>query len=481
MRFFASYVLSFILFCLLPYCSNGQIDSHYWTNQYGSKGLLLNGAVIATPDGETSAFYNPGNIGMDDDLGFLFSFITPTYTNLKIKKLLGSENTLKQQGLSLAPGFFGIRLRPFKDKNVTMGISNFKRFDTNIDLRDRQVLRVEGAPNLISRADFDFSRNLSEQWIGLGLAYNLSDHFGIGISQFTVWHSQNYNFDFETEILPSDSPTTLNQYLKNEYNYNFNISGAMITKFGLSYRSSKLNLGLTYTSPLYSKIVKRGNYNLEYQLADNVNDTHFSISNRNQFTDINYKTPTSIGLGLDIKTIGTTISISSEYFFAINQYNIINELDDAYDGLSQAQTEFLFRLSSANESVFNLAIGIQRQVSKRSTWLLGFRTDYNPNNSLQINDNPEYFGIVGDVFHISGGNMFKFSKEQFSWGFDFGFGTSNSGKQIIDLAKVNSDTFPNFDVKDNVITEFKSFMLFMTYDFLFNKFKNGGDKEEQNP
>ena len=54
-----SYGLGIILIVLFSNYSFGQTDSHYWTHQYGAKGLLLNGAVIASADDETNIYYNP--------------------------------------------------------------------------------------------------------------------------------------------------------------------------------------------------------------------------------------------------------------------------------------------------------------------------------------------------------------------------------------------------------------------------------------
>ena len=52
----------FAFLAVLPFAST-QNDDHYWTHQYGAKGLLLNGAVIAATEDDTAVFYNPGALG----------------------------------------------------------------------------------------------------------------------------------------------------------------------------------------------------------------------------------------------------------------------------------------------------------------------------------------------------------------------------------------------------------------------------------
>ena len=52
--------LKLLVFTLCFYLSSlqlfSQTDAHYWTHQFGAKGLLLNGAVIASTEDETAVF-----------------------------------------------------------------------------------------------------------------------------------------------------------------------------------------------------------------------------------------------------------------------------------------------------------------------------------------------------------------------------------------------------------------------------------------
>jgi len=55
--FFRGCLSLFITILSIPVFS--QSTGGYWGNQYGSQGLLLNGAVIASCDDEAAIFYNP--------------------------------------------------------------------------------------------------------------------------------------------------------------------------------------------------------------------------------------------------------------------------------------------------------------------------------------------------------------------------------------------------------------------------------------
>lgn len=459
--------------CVVSISGEAQTEANYWTSQYGSKGLLLNGAVISSPDGETSAFYNPGAIGMDDDLGFLFSFVTPTYSDLTVDNLLGEGNRVRDRGFGFAPGFFGLRVRPFNNKKITLALTNFKRFESNIRLDDRVVNQIAGSPDLLSRVDLDFRRKISESWRGIGLAYMLSDKIGIGLSQFSVWHKDQFEVELASEINSASQPTLLDQYYRLESAYRFNLSSAFITKLGFSYHDEKLCFGFTYTSPMYGAIYRNASYKLETQLVDPLSNNSSTISNRNSTSNITYRSPHSIGLGMDFHGKITTYSIAAEYFFGIANYKILNELDDSFDGLSDTNNETLFTLDSENEAVLNFAVGIQRKLSDRTTVVFGFRTDYSQNNKLGVNDNLDQVGIAGNVYHISGGNMITLKNSQFSCGFDFAFASRNGNKQIFDLNAISPATFPNLGGNENVNNRFRSFMIFLTYDFIFDKFRKG--------
>jgi len=454
----------FSIICLSGINAGAQIEANYWTHQYGSKGQLLNGAVIASPDGETSTFYNPGAIGMDDDLGFLFSYITPTYSSLRTQNILGDGTQIRDRGLNFAPGYFGLRLRPFQNKNITVALSNFERYDSSIRLDDREVSDVVDFPDLIYRFDLDFRRNYSEKWRGIGIAYNISDNVGFGLSQFSVWRRDQFNLESVSEIQSIEIANVLSQFKRHESTYRFNINSAFITKLGFSYKSENLCLGLTYTSPQYGTIHKSATYNIEDQLVDDVNGKTTSRSNRDNTSNLTYKSPHSVGLGLDIHRGGTSVSISSEYFFGIDRYQILNEM-------TTAPNEAPFRVASENEAVLNFAVGIQRDLSEKTSLVFGFRTDFNQKNILSVNDNPNFLGIVGNVYHFSGGNLIEFKNNQFSCGFDLAFAKRSNGTQLVDLAAISPAAFPDLGGKKNVTNRFHSFTIFFTYDFIFDRFR----------
>lgn len=456
-----------------------QIDAHYWTHQYGAKGLLLNGAVIASAEGETSIFYNPGTIGMDDNLGFAFSFLSPSYSNLQTNNFIGDDNVIQDNGLSFAPGFLGVRFKPFKSDKFVVGVAAFKRFKTDIKYEDRVVDRVNNTSLLLFRGDLDFERQISEDWYGVGLFYRVSPRIGIGISQFSVWHSQELNFNLKKEIVPISIPSQVLLGWRYQLAYGLGISSGFITKLGFSYRHDLFNIGITATTPLYGIIRKTGDYFVD---DNRINTTDIDIisetvANRNNSVFLeDFNTASSVGLGFDLNLGKDVLSISMEYFSQVAEYTILQDNDDSFDMLSTNPERVPIRLTSENEAVFNVAAGILHRSSENLTLLAGFRTDLDQNNSLKFNNTTEYLGTTGDIFHVSGGGMFQFGKNQISVGLDIGFGGKDRGRQLADLADIDEENLFQITGKENVSSRFYSAMLFITYDFIFDTI--GGKRED---
>ncbi len=446
----------------------GQVDAHYWTHQFGAKGLLLNGAVISSAHDETSIFYNPGAIAMDEDIGLAFSFLTPTYSILRTNNFLGNETNISDTDLGFSPGFLAARIAPFGDNNVVIGFSSFTRYKSDINFQDRVINEIPNSPFAIFRGELEFNRKISEDWFGISLGFRLNENLGFGISQFSVWHDQRLDIDFKKEVLTSDTPQNVFLSWRSALDYSIDIYGGWISKFGLSYDTESISLGLTVTSPLYGIIRKSADYAIDDQRVSIPDEFVTTRSNRNEVSDVDYKSPLSIGLGIDFKVEKYRLYLSSEYFNAVKQYTVFSETDDSFDGIASGDADILIDIKTSNQAVLNIAIGFEYQKNENVTFLGGLRTDFNESNSLLLNDEAEYLGSTPDVYHLSGGGMFNFGKNTFSFGLDLGYGRRSGGRQLVDLSNINAENIFTFTGNNNVNNHFFSAMLFITYDFIFD-------------
>ena len=464
-----SYGLGIILFFIFSIYSFGQTDSHYWTHQYGAKGLLLNGAVIASADDETNIYYNPGALGLDEDLGFAFSFLSPSYASLMANNFLGDGRSLTDNGFDLTPGFLAVRFKAFGSEKLTFGFTSFERFKSNIHFKDRVVNNINESSLFLLKADINFRRKISEDWFGFGISYNITDRLGIGVSQFSSWHSQDLDLFLKKEITVSPTPEQVGASWRSEFNYGISTYSGWITKLGISYTGENFKLGMTYTSPTYGILGSGVSYALDDQRFIQANNEISVVSNRNDVEILNFKSPASVGFGFEVHDDKISYSFSGEYFNAIEQYTIFSDTDDAFDGLASGQSETEINVKTGNESVFNFAIGLQVKKNETTSFIGGFRTDFNENTSLLLNDSAEYLGSTPDVFHISGGAMIRKDKNIFSIGLDLGYGNSKGGAQLANFDDVSIDNLFSLSGNRNVDTNYYTFTLFLTYDFIFKR------------
>ena len=467
-------LISLIVLLGLTCQVSAQIDAHYWTHQYGAKGLLLNGAVIASADDETNIFYNPGALSLNYSRGFAFSFLSPTYASIAANKFLSENSSLVNEGFDFSPGFLAVSFEPVE--NLTIGVASFERYKSNISFRERVAGPINQTAAFLLQADLDFERKISEDWFGVSLAYNVGDKLGIGISQFSVWRDASLHYNLKKEVLLSSNPNQVTASWRNEFGYDYSIYSAFITKLGLSYATKDFTLGLTYTSPIYGAIDKSVSYSLSDQRI-NPNSTAIEVvANRDDADLANYRSPHSVGLGIEIHKQKVCYSLSAEYFSSIKPYVIFKEADDPFDGTSQNVSNTIVSLEAGNQSVLNFAVGLQFNKTEKLTWLAGFRTDFNEQTNLVFNELNEYLGSMPSVYHLSGGAMIQSGNNTFSIGLDFGYGGKAGGKSLASFDDVTIDNLYSFSGKNNVNTDFYSVMLFLTYDFIFQNITTKGEE-----
>jgi len=98
--------LSMMLIIEFSYAQNG----HYWTQQYGTKSMLLSGSAIGGVSDLGAIYYNPARLSQIDNPAFLLSADVFEYSSLNITNAFGdSKNTSKSNFgsvPSLAAGSF---------------------------------------------------------------------------------------------------------------------------------------------------------------------------------------------------------------------------------------------------------------------------------------------------------------------------------------------------------------------------------------
>ena len=109
------FVTSLLIF-LSAACLFSQ-SSHYWTQQYGNKSLLLGGAVIGSVTDLGAVYYNPAFLALQDNASsFVITAKLLQFTNVKMENGLGENIDLEKNQLGnssgLVAGIFKLKFMP---------------------------------------------------------------------------------------------------------------------------------------------------------------------------------------------------------------------------------------------------------------------------------------------------------------------------------------------------------------------------------
>lgn len=448
-----------------------QNDDHYWTQQFGSKGLLLNGAVIASTEDETAVFYNPAALGNGEDFGISLSFFTPRYSVLKLDAYLGSGSSTQNRKLGFSSDLSAVGFRPFKDKRFRAAIASFTRYKSSMGLRERKVGIVENEPSQLFLGNLDFQRDLTERWFGTGMSFQLSDNISVGASQFLTFHSENTSLSVQKEIVSTDNPYDLILGWRSKFKYSFSARGGMLTKFGISANWRNVKLGATATTTTYRFFDKKASYD-NTDLRVYGNDSTKLISNLSGASLLDYKTPWSVGLGADFSIARTRVSLSAEYFGGIAEYKLIDEIDDPFNGLATGNHLQETLVQQENRAVLNVAVGLQTRIRKEQSLIMGFRTDFNQRAVDQKLQTLSFLSTTPSVYHFSIGGLFKMNTNQFSAGVDYSFGRKLTTGRLVDLTEITQENLFTFSEAGGIKSSFHSFVFIFTYDFILKSWKD---------
>ena len=420
---------------LMPLALSAQ-DSHYWNHQYGARSTLLSGAVIAGVDDASATFYNPGALAGARDGELLEGTRIFEFTDITIHTELDETLSLDSDDFGRAPSFLG-GIVPTGWRRHVLSYALFKR--QAFDLRDN--IAVSGERDVINRnpgAEAVFASNkidnkLSEQWVGLGWAYEVSPTIGVGVSTFVARRSQRGLSDASGQAVLNDGQVVTSRY--SEYykysHYRF------VWKAGILLSSERSRVGLTLTSPSLSL---RGTGEREIIDAyagldvdrDGTADQLLSADYQDN-VGANFKAPISVGLGYSLTLDGRTIHVSAEWYGEIPEYNVVH-VQEAVSQTTGAPIDN--QLSGFSGSVLNFAFGVEQDVTKRIRGFASFATDF---SSMDEADPTDLSLARWDLFHLTAGTRFHYRKADLTLGVGYVFGdeTSDRDVSLIDISETN--------------------------------------------
>ena len=352
------------LICLLPSSVIAQNDANYWSLNYGTKGQILNGAVIAGVDDNTAVFYNPSAIGIDTTAGVSLSLLSPSYSVISTtSSQLKEDPTITS--FKFLPSMGSYQTSLFKNSRLTTAFILMTRQSSDLEIDNRFMTTDPLRSDQLFTGTYTFSNKINETWAGGGVSYKVRKYFSIGYAQYVSFKSHKQFIEAEKSIASEENPLTPLTLSRESLQFSLSSSFVFLGKLGVSWRYRNINFGFTVRTPNFIEIHKGGNYRFSKFVYDD-EDTVAAVGNiNNDVQGLIFKRPWVWGAGVVfILRQNHKISISSEYFSRIQEYNIFEDPNFMLNGQP-------FSLSTKARPVLNVAVGYERLISSRYTMLAG--------------------------------------------------------------------------------------------------------------
>jgi hypothetical protein len=393
-------------------------DSHYWTYQYGTRSNLLGGAVIGSVLDLSGTYYNPGGLSLieTDAVELLMFAKVFHYPSITLDGFGPKDALMNSTDLGEAPALFAGSL-PFKGLGRHwLGYSYLKRGYAKLELTGTSVSEYDFQgvflDDISTVVDGKIYERLSEPWYGITWAYKLSEHAGIGISQYMTYRSHWLDYQIIAEALPSDNNVKL---VLDSRHYKYNHYG-LLWKIGAAFDFDRITLGLTLTTPrihIYS--TARSGLNTTV-VRQNPDESDYMAVDFQDELKATYKSPLSVGFGMTYKFGLTNLFASAEWFEGIEQYTVIKGED--FEAQSTGET-LLNEVIHEVDPVLNVALGVEHHLSSIFTLSGSFWTDFTSRPS----DSTSNLSITDwDIYHFMGGTTISLQNSQLTLGMGYGYG-----------------------------------------------------------
>jgi len=473
---------SILLFSFLfgSFCRVEAQDDHYWAQQYGALSTLMGGAMVGGVNDNSAVYYNPAALSFIRNPSLSIDANVYKMDKIFISDGAGEGMNLNSAQLSVYPQIISGMMNLVKNDKIRISYTMLTRNHNNVLMNERYT----GNPGLESPANpsvpatsfvgaFDYTNQLTEQWFGIGMGYNISEKLGIGATIFGSYRGQTYQLtNYVREVRGVDTNYVFSTRTNDEaIKY---MTFRLLGKVGLSYFSGPLKLGFTITTPsigLYGNgSIQRENSNIVVSEIPVDLKGNFMIMDSKSSVKAKYKHPLSIAAGFDYQSAKTRLAISSEYFFRINSYHLLEPASEPFiypPSLAESEDfktlidDFL-HTENAAKPVLNVAVGFSQVVYKKLSLLVGASTDFT-NYETTDESNELLHGFGGsDLYHISSGFSYERKKSTISLGFSYAFSPS---KQIPPYTLINQT--PEFT--SNALLSAHTYAIILGYTYYLSK------------
>ena len=412
-------------------------DSHYWSQQFGTRSALLSGAVLGGTNDNTMIYYNPGALGFLDNSSVSINASAYGIANIKVENALGQTADFESVQVGSVPLLAGGMIKT-KNQKWKIGYA----FITPVDFSFKGIARLDNSFEVIDDtespgleevvAEAAITTKTSEVIFALGLGRKLDENWSVGLSNLFTVRSHSYQRNFSTYVFMNDENRSLvgaNQNQNVEY---YNVRYA--AKLGAVYKSGNWSTGLTLTSPsvnLFGNGTLANNIAIRnLKLLDDDRISGVATARQGELKST-YKSPFSVALGTNYKKGNSSAGIAVQYYNSIDIYDIMEPAPGTFvrpaELAPELQSDRFLRNRAGAESVLNVAVGYEHQLNPSLSLLVSARNDMSYFDD-QLNDGPGIKTTISswDIYHFTGGVNLDHKNSSLSLGLLYS--TGNTGK-----------------------------------------------------
>jgi hypothetical protein len=415
-------LLAVLALCLLTVRPARAQDSNYWTNKYGTRSILLNGAVIGGPVDLSAMYYNPGGLSLLKDPGTVLTVKAFAFSNISLPDAGGRSIDLNDPRSTVLPTFVGGLLNVRILGSDALAYSLFPRQGLKANITGRSVGQSDILPSPGLEQTYVEARieqDLDETWAGLTWSKKLSEHVGIGFSPYVAVRNQRTRAQIIAQAMGSDSTGAVTTIVRGFQYSNY----GLLAKAGVSFQLKKVDLGLTLTTPRV-KIMGSGEGGIDrFRLGQDVDgdgspDNVYGVSLQQDLPS-KFKSPVSVGAGATVPLGSSTLYLSGEWFDKVAPFNVL-EVAPVTDQVSGQPVPF--GVVQQAKSVTNGGIGLEHHFNAKFTGYASFSTDY----STAVEGQSDTAVSNWDIYLVTAGTTFAVKKTEFTVGAGYAFGDSEA-------------------------------------------------------
>ena len=433
-------------------------DAHYWTNQYGTRGTLLGGAVVGSVVDISAVYYNPGALALIAEPDLVATSKVLEASDVSVQGSGDLDLQLSDLNLGVAPGFFA-GLLPFKFLgNHVLGYSFLTRYKFDASLR----AAGSGTADVIGDAtpedffvELQSTTKLNESWAGLTWSAPLGPRLGFGATGFVTIRSQKGRSTLNGQAFEPASISGAISLLDEGFTY---YHYGLLAKLGFTYEWMGVGFGLTATTPRLG-VLGKGETVVNTVVAgqdldgDGTNDLLW-IGNVQEDLPVTYKSPWSVAGGASYTVGKTGLHATVEWFDDVPAYDVLQS--EPFVGQSTGDT-LRVDVVQELESGVNFGIGVEQSFTPDFSLSASFRSDY---SAIRESGRTEVSAASWNIYFVTVGSNFTLGGGALTLGLAYGFGNESTDQFFRDSGDEILESLP-----DDARLEYRTLRLILAFAF----------------